>query len=152
PAPDPAPAPDPNPAPDPTPAPEPTEPSGPDPAPAPSPEPEPEPAPEPEPPPPPKTIPPPPSIPAGAPAPRSIYWGAWIGNHLTGTEAPWDMSAVAAMEQTVGKGLSIVNFSAPFANCSSSNCSFYDFPASEFDRIRTHGSIPFYSWGSQSIP
>jgi hypothetical protein len=62
------------------------------------------------------------------------------------------MNAVTAMEQTAGKKLSIVNFSAPFANCSSSNCSFYDFPVNEFNSIRAHGSIPFYSWGSQSIP
>jgi len=62
------------------------------------------------------------------------------------------MNAVAKLEQTAGKKLSIVNFSAPFANCSSSNCSFYNFPTNEFNSIRAHGSIPFYSWGSQSIP
>ena len=62
------------------------------------------------------------------------------------------MEAVAAFEGLAGKGLSVVNFSAPFANCSSSPCSFYGFPAGEFSGIRAHGSIPFYSWGSQSIP
>jgi len=62
------------------------------------------------------------------------------------------MNAVAKLEQTAGKKLSIVNFSAPFANCSSSKCSYYNFPAGEFNNIRSHGSIPFYSWGSQSIP
>ena len=51
-----------------------------------------------------------------------------------------------------GKKLSIVNFSAPFANCSSSPCSFYNFPATEMNSIRSHGAIPFFSWGSQSIP
>jgi mannan endo-1,4-beta-mannosidase len=80
-----------------------------------------------------------------------LYWGAWIGSQLTGDEAPWDMNAVSNFERMAGKGLSVINFSAPFANCSS-KCSYYDFPAAEFDRIRGHGSIPFYSWGSQSIP
>ncbi|HEX5713240.1 MAG TPA: glycosyl hydrolase [Solirubrobacterales bacterium] len=125
----PAPKPAPTPSPTPTPAPAPT-------TPAPSPGPEP--------------VPPPP---AGAPAgPGSIYWGAWIGNQLTGTEAPWDMNAVAALEQKAGKKLSIVNFSAPFANCSGGKCTYYNFPAGEMNNIRAHGSIPFYSWGSQSIP
>ena len=114
------------------------------PSPAPAPTPAPAPAPEPEPAPQPAPTPPASSAP--------LYWGAWVGNHLTGTEAPWDMNAVAKLETMVGKGMSIVNFSSPFANCSSSKCSYYNFPAGEFDNIRSHGSIPFFSWGSQSIP
>ena len=51
-----------------------------------------------------------------------------------------------------GKKLSIVHFAAPFANCTRSPCSFYGFPTTPMDNIRTHGSIPFFSWGSQSIP
>ena len=51
-----------------------------------------------------------------------------------------------------GKKLSIVNFSSPFANCSTSPCTFYNFPVDAFNNIRSHGSIPFFSWGSQSIP
>jgi mannan endo-1,4-beta-mannosidase len=120
-------------------------------APAPTPTPEPAPAPTPEPVPAPTPAPQPEPAPAPAPSSSSIYWGAWIGNQLTGTEAPWDMNAVTKFEQMAGKKLSVVNFSAPFANCSSS-CSFYNFPTSEFNSIRSHGSIPFYSWGSQSIP
>jgi hypothetical protein len=84
-------------------------------------------------------------------APASIYWGGWIGSQLTGTEAPWDMNAVATLEKKTEKKLSIVNFSAPFANCSGT-CSYYNFPVNEMNSIRAHGSIPFYSWGSQSIP
>jgi hypothetical protein len=128
----PAPAPQPEPSPTPTPTPEPE--------PTPPPEPEPTPTPEPEP------------TPAPASKPASIYWGAWIGSQLTGGQAPWDMTAVTKFEQLAGKSLSIVNFSAPFANCSSSPCSFYNFPASEFNNIRSHGAIPLFSWGSQSIP
>ena len=150
-----APAPQPAPAPTPvTPTPSPTPASQPSPTPTPAPAPAPTPAPQPQPTPAPAPQPAPSPTPAPAPAPASssIYWGAWIGNHLTGTEAPWDMNAVAKLEQTAGKKLSIVNFSAPFANCSSSKCSYYNFPAGEFNNIRSHGSIPFYSWGSQSIP
>ncbi len=38
------------------------------------------------------------------------------------------MGAVSKFEQSVGKSLSLVHFAAPFADCSSSPCSFYDFP------------------------
>ncbi len=126
----PAPTPKPVPTPKPTPTPTPT----PVPTPTPTPAPEPTPAPGP------------------TPAASSIYWGGWIGSQLTGTEAPWDMNAVAALEQKAEKKLSIVNFSAPFANCSGSSCSYYNFPQNEMNSIRSHGAIPFYSWGSQSIP
>jgi Glycosyl hydrolase family 26/Bacterial Ig domain len=85
-------------------------------------------------------------------AASSIYWGGWIGSQLTGTEAPWDMNAVSALEKKAEKKLSIVNFSAPFANCGGSSCSYYNFPQGEMNSIRSHGAIPFYSWGSQSIP
>jgi hypothetical protein len=123
-------------------------PQGPAPEPEPEPTPEPEPAPEPAPTPEPE---PEPTRPP-APAPASVYWGAWIGNQLTGNQPPWDMSALSRFEEMSGKELSILNFSAPFANCSSSPCSFYRFPVNEMNAIRSHGSIPFYSWASQSIP
>jgi mannan endo-1,4-beta-mannosidase len=81
-----------------------------------------------------------------------LYWGAWVGDQLTGTEAPWDMGAVSKFEAMTGKSASVINFSSPFADCSNSPCSFYDFPQQEMERIRQHGSIPFFSWGSQSTP
>jgi len=81
-----------------------------------------------------------------------LYWGAWIGDQLTGTEAPWDMSAVSRFEAMTGKSASLINFSSPFADCSKSPCSFYDFPSAEMEGIRQHGSIPFFSWGSQATP
>jgi mannan endo-1,4-beta-mannosidase len=90
--------------------------------------------------------------PAPTPAPASIYWGAWIGSQLTGGQPPWDMSAVTKFEEMTGKRLSLVHFSSPFSNCSSSPCSFYKFPAGPMENIRAHGSIPFFSWASQSIP
>ena len=149
---DPAPGPEPDPASDPAPDPEPQRDPAPQPEPQPDPVPEPEPDPDPAPEPDPDPDPAPVPVPPPGPAPASIYWGAWIGSHLTGTEAPWDMNAVAELERKAGKKLSVVNFSAPFANCSGGRCSYYNFPLNEFNSIRGHGAIPFYSWGSQSIP
>jgi mannan endo-1,4-beta-mannosidase len=79
-----------------------------------------------------------------------LYWGAWIGSQLTGTEAPWDMGAVSKLEQQVGKSLSLVNFSSPFASCSRT-CSFYGFPTGAMENIRSHGAIPFFSWASAAM-
>jgi hypothetical protein len=86
------------------------------------------------------------------PPPPNAYWGAWIGPQLTGEPAPWDMNAVSKFEQLVGKQLSIIEFSTPFADCSKSPCSYYSFPWNEFNAIRAHGALPFFSWGSQSTP
>jgi hypothetical protein len=85
-------------------------------------------------------------------APASLYWGASIGDQLSGNQPPWDMGALSQFEGMTGKGLSMVHFMAPFAQCTSSNCSYYDFPTKEMEGIRQHGSIPFFSWSSQSIP
>jgi mannan endo-1,4-beta-mannosidase len=84
----------------------------------------------------------------GAPTGR-VYWGAWIGSQLTGAAAPWDMTAVSKFEQMIGKPQSMLQFGLPFADCSTSPCSYYDFPATAFDRIRAKGAIPFLSWSSQ---
>jgi hypothetical protein len=91
-----------------------------------------------------------PTPPKGAGA--GVYWGASIGDQLTGEQAPWDMGAVSKFEETAGKKLSLVNFFAPFANCSASPCSFYPFPTGVMENIREHGAIPVFSWSSQSIP
>jgi Glycosyl hydrolase family 26 len=81
-----------------------------------------------------------------------LYWGAWIGSQLTGNEAPWDMGAVSKFEEMTGKSVSLINFSSPFADCSHSPCSFYKFPTAEMESIRQHGSLPIFSWASQSTP
>ncbi len=143
-APAPAPAPEPEPAPAPTPAPEP--------APAPEPDPAPEPAPAPAPTPEPEPAPAPEPTPAPAPSSAKIYWGAWIGSQLTGTEAPWDMNAAAKLQQLVGKSLSMIHFAAPFADCSRNPCSFYGFPTGAMENIREYGAIPLFDWSSQSTP
>ena len=86
-------------------------------------------------------------------ATRPLYWGAWIGNQLTGGEAPFDMTAVTAFERlTGGKGLSLIQFSSPFENCHATPCVPYAFPAGAFDKIRRYGAIPLFSWGSNALP
>ena len=81
-----------------------------------------------------------------------VYWGAWIGSSLTGTEAPWDAGAITAFGRDAGKAPSLVNFSSPFANCYASPCTTYAFPAAEFDTIRGQGAIPFFSWATDALP
>jgi Glycosyl hydrolase family 26 len=92
--------------------------------------------------------------PAPTPAvdPSSLYWGAWIGEQFTGAQAPWDMNAVAQFEQITEKPLSLVNFSAPFAECSTSPCHYLPFPLEAMENVRRHGAVPFFSWASQSSP
>jgi hypothetical protein len=84
--------------------------------------------------------------------PQPLYWGATIGTHLTGGQAPWDMSAVSKFEEMTGKPVSLVQFFQPFADCSASPCSFYGFPTTPLENVRRHGAIPVLSWSSQSIP
>jgi hypothetical protein len=83
---------------------------------------------------------------------RPLYWGAWIGDQLTGTAAPWDMGAVSRFQALTGKGLSMVEFSAPFQSCAGQACSLYAFPAAGMEAVRSYGAIPFFSWGSESAP
>ncbi len=98
------------------------------------------------------------AAPSPSPSPQSRvpagprYWGAWIGSHLTGIEAPWDKGAMDAFEQHAGKRMSLVNFSNPFANCFTSPCKPYTFPTGEFNTIRGRGSIPFFSWANDALP
>ncbi|HET8815126.1 MAG TPA: glycosyl hydrolase [Solirubrobacterales bacterium] len=84
--------------------------------------------------------------------PQPLYWGATIGSHLTGDQAPWDMNAVAAFEGGAAKSASMIQFFQPFAQCGGSGCSFYSFPTTPMNDIRAHGSIPVLSWSSQAIP
>ena len=82
----------------------------------------------------------------------ALYWGAWIGSQLTGGEAPWSYEAVTRFEQLTGKGISLVSFASPFADCAAQPCSEYPFPRAPFAAIRSHGAIPFFSWSSASLP
>jgi Glycosyl hydrolase family 26 len=102
---------------------------------------------------PPKQQPPPQQPPQQPPqTQRLLYWGAWIGSQLTGNEAPWDTGAITAFEHEVGKNLSLVNFSSPWENCYSTPCTTYNFDTTAMNNIRAAGAIPFFSWGSDSLP
>ncbi|MBA3865306.1 MAG: hypothetical protein H0X42_02990 [Solirubrobacterales bacterium] len=96
------------------------------------------------------------SEPTLAPAPEQthlpIYWGATIGSQLTGSQAPWDMTAVTKFEELAQKPLSLVQFFQPFENCASTPCSSYAFPKTPLENIRKHGAIPVLSWASESTP
>jgi len=92
-----------------------------------------------------------PVSPRGGPL-KTVLWGAQIGDQLTGTAPPYDMSAVSKFERIAGKKLAILGFASPFQDCTSGKCTFLDFAADLFERVRQHGSIPLISWASDSIP
>lgn len=81
-----------------------------------------------------------------------FLWGALVSDQLTGHQAPWDMGGPRQLEAMLGKRMSLLHFMAPFSDCSEEGCSYYRFPAEEMQTVRSHGSIPFFSWSSQSIP
>lgn len=94
---------------------------------------------------------------AAAPAqakqpPRPLYWGAQIGDQLTGEAAPWDMHALSLFERTARKPLSLVSFASPFAECSDTQCTFINFPLTPMENARDYGAIPFFSWSSSATP
>ncbi len=94
-----------------------------------------------------------PAIATAGPAAPALYWGAWVGDQLTGTEAPFDMTATKAFQRLAGgKGLSLIQFSSPFENCYRHPCAPYPFPAAAFAKIRRYGAIPLFSWGSNALP
>jgi len=96
------------------------------------------------------------ALPAGGasakPPPRPLYWGAQIGPQMTGEAAPWDMNAVFKFEHMVGKRMSIVSFSSPFAECREGRCNFINFPFTPLENVRNHDAIPFFSWSSSATP
>ncbi len=81
--------------------------------------------------------------------PRPTYWGAWIGDQISGEKPPWDMRPVAQLQGELGKGMSLLGLSSPFADCDPSPCRFFDFPTRAMENARTYGAIPFFSWSSQ---
>jgi Glycosyl hydrolase family 26 len=81
-----------------------------------------------------------------------LYWGAWIGDQITGEEPPWDMNAVNRFEGKVGKGLSLIEFSTPLASCEGSACEFSQFPTEAMQTIRDYGAIPMLSWSTSATP
>ena len=93
---------------------------------------------------------------AGAAAPAgaapSVYWGANIGDHLTGASAPYDMTAADQFESMAGKRMSLMEFSLPWAYCNTDPCTFIPFPTNQMEAIRQRGTIPVFGWASYSQP
>ncbi len=78
-----------------------------------------------------------------------MYWGALIGTQFKGEQEPWDMTPVTTLASMVGKGLSLVHFATPFADCQSGGgCSDESFPWTPLNNIRDYGAIPFLDWDS----
>ncbi len=84
--------------------------------------------------------------------PASLYWGAQIGDQMTGEAAPWDMTPVYRFQTIAGKGLSLIEFSSPFAECDSGGCVMTRFPMTPLENVRRYGAIPVFSWNSSSSP
>jgi hypothetical protein len=84
--------------------------------------------------------------------PASLYWGAQIGDQMTGEAAPWDMAPVSRFERIAGKGLSLIEFASPFAECGSTGCVMTRFPTTPLDNVRRYGAIPVFSWNSTASP
>jgi Glycosyl hydrolase family 26 len=84
--------------------------------------------------------------------PASLYWGAQIGDQMTGEAAPWDMNPVYRFQRLVGKGLSLIEFGSPFAECSAGACAMTKFPITPLENIRRYGAIPVFSWNSSASP
>ena len=62
------------------------------------------------------------------------------------------MSAVTKFEELVGKGLSLIEFSAALRRLHVTPCTSFDFPTDGMDNVRDYGAIPFFSWASQATP
>jgi hypothetical protein len=84
--------------------------------------------------------------------PASLYWGAQIGDQMTGEAAPWDMNAAFRFQQIAGKGLSLLEFGSPFAECGSAGCVMTKFPTTPLENARNYGAIPVFSWNSSASP
>jgi hypothetical protein len=75
-----------------------------------------------------------------------------MGDQITGGEPPWDMTPVKRLSSELGKGMSLIEFSSPLADCNEEPCSFYEFPTAGMQRIRNYGAIPVLAWNTASDP
>jgi hypothetical protein len=89
---------------------------------------------------------------AGKRPPASVYWGAQICDQMTGEAAPWDMAPVHRFERITGKGLSLIEFASPFAECTDAGCTMTKFPVTPLENVRAYGAIPVFSWNSTASP
>jgi hypothetical protein len=59
------------------------------------------------------------------------------------------MTAVSEFEAKAGKRMSLLQFSTPMAYPTGDP--FFAFPTAEFDKVRHHGSLPFFSWSTHAM-
>ncbi len=79
----------------------------------------------------------------------SIYWGAYVGGAQYGlADGPWEPQSIQQLEAHAGKGLSLIEWGQSWYECGHLGCGLQAFPATLFDQVRAHGSIPVLSWGS----
>jgi hypothetical protein len=62
------------------------------------------------------------------------------------------MNAVFHFQQIAGKGLSLLEFGSPFAECGSDGCVMTKFPTTPLENARSYGAIPVFSWNSSASP
>jgi hypothetical protein len=80
-----------------------------------------------------------------AAAQQPMLWGAWIDRHINGNLPPYDARPLDTFEKSVGKSMSLVEFSTPMADA---NGNYYAFPTTQMNTVRSRGSIPFLSWST----
>ncbi len=78
---------------------------------------------------------------------RSLAWGAWFEDSV-----PWRLSPVQSFDKAMGQPMSVIQFGAPWAQCSGRHCRWFIFPFKAMRRIWNRGAIPMLSWSSQSVP
>src|SRR4051812_25510304 len=62
------------------------------------------------------------------------------------------MAGADAFESLVGKKMSLLGFTQPWARCYAEPCRFLPFPRSSMAAIRSRGYIPVFGWASYSLP
>ncbi len=84
----------------------------------------------------------------------AVYWGANIGPQFNaqGDRPPYNMDGADKFEALVGKRMSLMQFSLPWAFCDTDPCTFRGFPTAEMEAIRLRGAIPVFGWASYSQP
>ncbi len=81
-----------------------------------------------------------------------LFWGAWIGDQLTGHEAPWDPTAIDRFQRLAQKRISVLHFSSAFFDGTGARLLPNAFPLTPFTQLRARGLIPFFSWNSAATP
>lgn len=77
-----------------------------------------------------------------------VYWGAWTKTSEIngGAESPWTMATQEALETAAGKTASLIHWGSAWEASYCGGTPQCEFPTTPFNSVRSHGSIPFYSW------